>query len=96
MKISAIIAASTIVLSSANLFALDINSCNRYMDNYHKYLSKYEQDTKNNATTHAKKTDADMAKYYQDELLDGCEDVIDLREIKNNKYKIDTAYKIYH
>jgi len=95
MKTALLVAASTMVISSANLYALDGKSCNMYMDYYHKYLDNYVQDTKTNASTHAKKTDASMAKKYQDKLLEGCAGVINLREVENNKYKIDTAYKIY-
>ena len=65
------------------------------MDNYQKYLNNYIQDTKTNATMHAKKTDSSMAKNYQDKLLKECDGVIDLREVRQKKYKIDTAYRIY-
>ena len=96
MKIGVLIAASVIALSSANVYALDTHSCNMYMDYYHKYLDKYNQDAKKHAPSHDKKVDSDMAKNYQDKLLEGCKGVIDLREVENNKYMIDTAYKIYH
>lgn len=96
MKIAVLIAASALFISSANLYALDLHSCNMFMGYYQKYLEKYQKDAKENATTHAKKTDSDMAKYYQDKLLEGCEGVIDLTEVEKNKYMINTAYRIYH
>jgi hypothetical protein len=95
MRIGLLIAASAIALSSTSLHALSAKTCNMYMDYYQKYLNKYVQDTKTNATTHAKKTDSSMAKQYQDKLLEGCQGVINLREVERNKYRIDTAYRIY-
>ena len=72
---------------------LDFATCDKYQAKYNRYLYNYANVAK---SMQAKKTSIYMVKSYQDDLIKGCNGVINLSRVFEMRDDVDQGYRIFY